>query len=495
MVLRTAVSRNVSRLKRAATVLLPLICLSCGETYRPVANPVTPNPPNPEFSHVALVISGNGANNPGAGTSIDVSGDTAVSQATVGLMPSYAALAASGTRAYVTNSLDDTVSEFSPSSPTPVTTLSLPAGSVPTFAGTGETSTVYVVNSGAGNVAAISIASNVITNTIPVGANPVALVETPLTSVSGPQKVYVANQGSGTVSVISSLDKSVSTAIGTWTSPVWAAARSDANRVYILDSGAGTVSAIDTAHDTELPTTASVGAEANFMAYDPIRNRLYVTNPATNLLSIIDVSNDTLTTSTVAVAAPISVAVLPDGSRIYVASAAVSGGIVNSSVSVVNAGNLSIATTIPLASVAQSCVSSRFELSVAASADGTRVYVGNCDAGNTTIIQTSTDTVVTNLPAPTSAAPASTISVTGTVQSGLNTTYGYVLTSGPALRLGMNVVVENMENVGDDGTFPILAVGAGTFTVVNPNGVTAGGQSGTGTATTPQNPVFVVAGP
>src|ERR1700722_12453667 len=163
MVLRTAVSRNVSRLKRAATVLLPLICLSCGETYRPVANPITPNPPNPEFSHVALVLSGNGANNPGAGTSIDVSGDTAVSQATVGLMPSDAALAPNGTRAYVTNSLDNTVSEFAPSSPTPVTTISLPAGSVPSFAGTAETSTVYIVNSGAGNVAAISINTNVIT--------------------------------------------------------------------------------------------------------------------------------------------------------------------------------------------------------------------------------------------------------------------------------------------------------------------------------------------
>jgi DNA-binding beta-propeller fold protein YncE len=494
MVLRTAVSRNVSRLKRAATILLPLICLSCGETYRPVANPVTPNPPNPSFSHVALVISGNGANNPGAGTSIDVSGDTAVSQATVGLMPSYAALAANGTRAFVTNSLDNAVSEFSPSSPTPVTTISLPSGSVPTFAGTAETSTVYVVNSGAGNVSAISINSNVITNTITVGVNPVALVETPVTSVSGPQKVYVANQG-GSVSVISSVDKSVSTAIGTWTSPVWAAARSDANRVYILDSAAGTVSAIDTANDTELPATASVGAGANFMAYDPIQNRLYVTNPAANLLSIIDVSNDSLTTSSLAVTAPISVAVLPDGSRIYVASALVSGGIVNSSVSVVNTGNLSIATTIPLASVTQSCISSRFELSVAASADGTRVYVGNCDVGNTTIIQTTTDTVVTNLPAPTSAAPASTISVTAAVQSGSNTTYSYALTSGPALRLRMNVVVENIENVGDDGTFPIVGLGTGTFTVVNPNGVTASGQSGTGTATTPQNPVFVVAGP
>jgi hypothetical protein len=59
----------------------------------------------------------------------------------------------------------------------------------------------------------------------------------------------------------------------------------------------------------------------------------------------------------------------------------------------------------------------------------------------------------------------------------------------------MNAVVENMVNVGDDGNFPIIAVGPGTFTVVNPTGVTGSGQGGTGTATTPQNPVLVVAGP
>ena len=79
--------------ERATGVLvLFLICISCGETYRPVANPMIPNLPNPAFTHVVAVISDNGSNNPGASTSIDVSGDTAESQSHIGLVPVHAAL-------------------------------------------------------------------------------------------------------------------------------------------------------------------------------------------------------------------------------------------------------------------------------------------------------------------------------------------------------------------------------------------------------------------
>jgi P pilus assembly chaperone PapD len=102
-----------------------LICLSCGQTYRPVATPIIPSLPNPGFSHFAVVISGNDFihPHPGASTSINVSGDTAESQSTVGLMPVQAAVVLNGTRVYVANSQDDTVSSFSPTSPTPVTTI------------------------------------------------------------------------------------------------------------------------------------------------------------------------------------------------------------------------------------------------------------------------------------------------------------------------------------------------------------------------------------
>jgi hypothetical protein len=52
---------------------------------------------------------------------------------------------------------------------------------------------------------------------------------------------------------------------------------------------------------------------------------------------------------------------------------------------------------------------------------------------------------------------------------------------GPALGVGESIIVTNMPN-GDDGTFYITAVGAGTFTVVNPGGIAAVGTIGAGVA-------------
>jgi len=392
--------------RTAAFLVLMLICTSCGDVYRPVATPIAPNPPNPGFSHVALVISGNGSSHPGASTSIDVSGDTAVSQSTVGLMPVHAVLVQSGTKVYVANSLDDTVSTFSPSTAAPVTTISLPAGSTPSFVATAEFATVYVANSGNNTVFAISITSNVVEpplSGIPVGVNPVALAETP-----NQQYLYSANRGiggsGGSVTSINPVDRSVNPPIAnaTWVSPVSVVARSDSNRVYVLDEGSGLVSSIDTALNS-LANSVSVGIGANFMVYDSTRNRLYVANPAKNTVTYLDASSDVLSAVTIPVANPVSVAALPDGSRAYVSRSSVSGGNVTSQVTVINAADGSIRTTIPLGAVAQVCASNPSELSIAAAADSSRVYVGNCDAGKVAVIQTLNDTLLLQVPAPLSA--------------------------------------------------------------------------------------------
>jgi len=501
--------------RTALAAMLCLVWIGCGETYRPVATPIIPTPPNPGFTHLAVVLSGNGTNNPGASTTIDVSGDTAISQAAVGLAPSYAFLL-SNSRVYVTNSLDDTVSVFSPTTPTPVNTISLPKGSTPVFATTTDTNSVYVANAGNNTVSVISINSNVVSNTVAVGVKPVALAELP-----NGDKVYVANAGggvAGSVDSINVIDGSVNPPIAAspaapWSSPVAVVARSDNARVYVLDQGSGYVTAIDTSSGTSTDTVigwAQVGAGADFIRYDSALNRLYVTNPSGQALSILDASGVTFSSQSVLGVisfaagsaacpngcAPLSVAVLPDGSQAYVASAAVSGGVVTARVTVIQTATLALKTTIPLTTAPQSCAAgSPSELYTAASADGTRVYVGNCDAGNTAIVQTSTATVVTNLPAPFSSALPSTLRISAATQNGSDTTYAYILVSGPALRIGMTVVVQNMGNSANNGTFTITALGTGTFTVVNGFGVTAAGQSGVGSGLTPQNPVFVVAGP
>jgi YVTN family beta-propeller protein len=311
-----------------------------------------------------------------------------------------------------------------------VTTTSLPAGSNPVFVHTTEGGTVYVANFTSGTVAAISTSTNVVLNPlITVGTHPVALAETP-----DQKKLYAVNQGSGSVTPITLVDRSTGPAILTGTTPVWAVARSDSARIYVLNSGSGTVSTIDTTADVLL-SSVPVGAGANYMTYDGKLNRLYITNPTANTVTALSVSSDppTLLFTTPVAAGPVTVAVLPDGSRAYAVSS----------------------TKIP------PCTSDALDTQL-------------CIVAEATVINASDGSVRTTIPL------EPTVSVTAAAQSGSSTTYSYTPASGPALRPGMELVVSGMADAGNNGTFVLAAVNAGTFTVANAIGTVATGQSGTG---------------
>jgi len=135
-------------------------------------------------------------------------------------------------------------------------------------------------------------------------------------------------------------------------------------------------------------------------------------------------------------------------------------------------------------------------LALGLSPDGSNLYVGASD-GEIHVIDTQTDTELNQISLPTTVAnplgefctgvtfPQQTVvNITAASQNGSNTTYSYTLASGPGLRAGRGIGVAGMANAGNNGTFLVAALGGGTFTVVNPSGVAASGQSGTGTATT-----------
>ena len=409
-----------------ALIVLLLAWAGCGDTFRPVAVPRQPPPPDPAGLHFNIVLSRNGPSNPGTSTRIDVSGDTNVGVATVGLGPVQVAMLPNGTRLYIANGLEDTVSAYNPSAITPVTTITLPPGSAPAFVATTENGFVYVANSGTGTVAAIPTTTNVVSVMLAVGTNPVALAELPNAT-----KLYVVNQGDSKVRIINTVDKTlnpnpVADPGGTIASPVWVVARSDNARVYVLSSASGNVSAIDTSSDTVV-ASAAVGAGANFMVYDQKRNRLYITNPVASTASVLDVSTDTLTPVTLPITGiPVSIAALPDGTRAYVASYQLSSPScpanqpcsITSQVTVINASSNSISSVIPLGTVNVDNLTnpltgtvddtgcnpdifpahvSKFRLSAAASGDSSKVYVAHCDAGSTFIVNTSNDSLVKDL--------------------------------------------------------------------------------------------------
>ena len=417
----------------AAIAILFMICMSCGDTYRPVAIPLQPKPPDPGGFHYVLALSDNGPGNAGGSTRIDVSGDSNVGVARVGVAPSHATLIPNSARIYITNTLEDSISSYAPNSQTLVTTTSLPAGARPSFVSTAQNDTVFVANSGNGTVVAVSVGTNVVTDTIPVGSNPVALAETP-----DNKRLYVANQGSDSVTSITPVDKLVQSTItdANIVSPVWVVVRSDSARAYVLSSGSGQISTIDTATDSVI-NSVPVDPGANFMFYDKPGNRIYVTNPTTsvvrsfNVAGSVPVALPAIDLSAGANApcpsgcSPVSLAVLPDDSRVYIASYQIApltppcnpydptdlnpcSGI-TSRVSVVNWSDNSLRTNIPLGTAwvdthnATGCTTSlsgmtvaRFRLSVAAANDSTRVFVGKCDAGNVAVINTvsGSDTLV-----------------------------------------------------------------------------------------------------
>jgi YVTN family beta-propeller protein len=414
-------------------LVLGLIEISCGDQYRPVAVPVIPPPPDPQAIHFVLVFSANGAIDPGASSRVDISGDTNIGVAQLGLGPAHATLTSTAARAFVVNTLEDSVSSYSPtpgSTATTVVTTSLPAGSRPVFVHTAESGTVYVANYGNNTVAAISSTTLVVANPlIAVGNQPVALAETP-----DQKKLYAVNQGDGTVTAISLVDRSVTQTIATGSAPVWALARSDSARIYVLNSGAGTVSAIDTTADAVVGT-ASVGAGANYMVYDSKLNRLYVTNPVANTVTAVNVATDppAVVFSTPVAAGPSTVSVLPDSSRVYAVSSSKNPP----------------CTSIP--SDTQSCISSAV-----------------------TVINASDGSIRKTIPL------ESVVNVTAATQSGTDTTYSYSLISGPALRPGLRMVIAGMTDATNNGTFTLTAASSGSFTVSNATGVTATSQSGNG---------------
>lgn len=367
----------------------PLALTSCGNTFRPVAIPVTQNGGDPGALRNAIIVS---ANPTGAGSTmhIDVSGDTVVSEHTVGRGPVRAVLA--GGRTWVANKADGTLSGYitfgGPGTST--NTATLPAGACPVALTTTESAVLYVADPGNGcaggangNVDTVSLVSAAFSAQIPVGVNPVSITELPDGS-----KIYVANQGGNSVTVINSVDHTVKTTIPVGSSPSFVLASSDSACVYVANQGDGTVSVISTASDAVIGSAVPTGGGPTFLGFDAHLQRIYVANTGGNSITALAHNNacTPAVLKTVPVgSAPTSIAPLADGTRVYVANSG------SSSVSVLSASSLAPPT--------QTIAVGTNPVSIAASGDSKRVYVANQGSGNVSIINTGSDSELMRVPA------------------------------------------------------------------------------------------------
>lgn len=438
-----------------AVLVLFAICSGCGDVFRPI---IIPNPqqfPNPQAAHTAVTISDNGTVVSGGAMVINVSGDTDVSQKSVGLRPVHAVQQTGNVMLVVNQSVSgataDSVTKLTFNSTVigSTATISLPVGSASNFVATTESNQAYVsmpqyVNPTTGmvtpSIAVISAQQNSVVATIPVGttsaADPDAIAETP-----NGQKLYVANKGDNSVNAFNTVDRSPRTVTGTFNSPLWISARNDSQRVYVLN-GNGVVSTIDTSTtsgpDTVIDTSITVPG-AIYMWYDTILNRLYI--PGGGQFTIVDVSQSTprvmgggpipistvsptsrtpgdpCAATSVGTLSVVSATSLPDGSRAYVGSFYADGaGNVCPQVTVINSATNTVKTSIAVPGFPDAtnpssqyyvpiCASTRFRINMSAGGDSTRAYLCSCDGGNVNVIDTSIDTYVLNVRAPNSARP------------------------------------------------------------------------------------------
>jgi len=313
--------------------ILAVLVTGCNDTLRQFITPVPAPGGDPGALSHAIVLSTNPAtptaSNPALGSDlhIDVSGDSVAGVVPVGPLPVF--LGKTTNKVFVLNG-DNTVTSYIALLPqtAPISTVTLPAGTVAEGGGFSSSGNFYVVNSGTvtggqatNNVGVISSSVSAITTTMPVGTNPVAVAGN-----NANNKIYVLNQGSNNVTVVSTIDNFVIGNIQVGTSPVWGVMAPDGVHVFIVNQGSNDVSVIDTFLD-QVIATIPVGTSPDYAVFEPTNQRLYVSNTGSPSISVIkangiDLANGILPTKIADIPIPApadSVAALADGSRVYAA--------------------------------------------------------------------------------------------------------------------------------------------------------------------------------
>jgi YVTN family beta-propeller protein len=409
---------------------LALLLAGCGETYRPVVTPVAVTPPAPQPQSYAVVTTSAGPGAPGLANIFDASGDTLLTQASLGINPLALTLSSSGSSATTTNT-DGTVNTFTPSTTLQTKNIqsstllqpALPVNLLSTATGLFITepnvpATVAVLTNNSSGIYQL-------TQQLPVPASPINLAGN-----ANAARVYSITQDNGSNQVafgdcetpsqvttpgqVQSIETStvtISRTLPVGICPVYGIGSSDNQRMFILNRGSGTVTVINSQFN-ELDTTAnrqnfnsatgtlllpppagvpaaSFNAGPVFADYYAPASQLVTANYDSNTITIFNVSLDQFGNDsalfgqavTVKVGnGPDTLSILRDGSRVYVANQK------DSTVSVVSLTTYTVLATIPVTGHPISMASTF-------STPYGQVYVLASDQPYMSVIRTDTDQV------------------------------------------------------------------------------------------------------
>jgi len=252
-------------------------------------------------------------------------------------------------------------------------------------------SKVFVTNFNDNSVSVLSGSGAVIGAPIAVGASPRGIA---VNSAAG--RAYVANASGG----ISVIDTTTNTRLGGTiatggTNPWGVAVHPGTNRLYVVNRGSDSLSVFDTSGATPVlvGTPIHVGSVPRFVAVSPDGSRAYVSNQSGGSVSVVDTASrtvsSTLAGATYGFFGPFGVAVSPDGTKLYVAN---------------NGTNTVTAITLATNAATQITVGLN-PVGVAFTADGSRAYVTNTNPPSVSLIDTANATVYATIPLAANSGP------------------------------------------------------------------------------------------
>ena len=226
----------------------------------------------------------------------------------VGGFPVAAAVSPDGSRVYVVNSADASVSMLDTKAGTVTATIAVgrePFG----IAVTPDGRRAYVANAGDDSVSMLDLSRWVVTETVAVGKSPYGV------AIGADERVYVTNQSGGSLSVIDSGTVIARIALGG--APTGVAVNPDKSHAYVADNDEHKLIVVDT--DTlGVISTIEVGKHPAQVAITPDGAHAYVTNVGGGSVSVIDLQSATVSETVPVSTHPIGVAVDTDGRFAYV---------------------------------------------------------------------------------------------------------------------------------------------------------------------------------
>lgn len=352
----------------AAMALATLVLMSCGQIYRPVVIPINTTPPNPANFHAVFGISANVPFNPGTALQIDVSGDTDIGSANMGVSPTHMAILPNNSRVFVASAGSqfaggaDVVTSFFPANDSSIATG---LGSVNTFplpnAGPEQSASITSISeaSAPSTVVTVTLSSPI---TTAAAGGQIVISGVNISGYDGAFTIVTVNGTSLTYSA--TVQGLLPTTGGTATTPIPSfcsylpdfVATSQLTAVYVANYG------------VEAGPTCSIASTDSIAQIDPTANTI------TNIAYLAAASH------------PVAMVETPDSLNLYVlneGSSTVPGVILNLSPT-----DLTTQATIPLPA------GSSLPTWAVARVDGSRLYLVTQGDGSLLTINTATNTVL-----------------------------------------------------------------------------------------------------